>query len=385
MPRINSIKKKVLPEMRVFVDAHVFDGEFQGTRTYIKWLYRELAALDGDIQIYMAACDPGILEQEFSGIPNIHYLKYKAASKYSRLAFDIPSLLRKHAIDVSHFQYVCPPVKRGRYIVTIHDLLFNDFPWEFPLSFRLSKNLLFYVSSKLTDVLTTVSAYSKERISELYGYPAEEIHVIPNAVSEEYFQVYDKGEVRRAIQERYGIPGKIILYVGRVEPRKNHDQLLQAFLELELYKQDYSLVFLGKESIRNARFDGLKAGMDPAARERFFQFDFVGNDDLIAFYRAADLFVFPSKGEGFGIPPLEACAARVPVLCSNVTAMSDYDFFGDNLYDPHNLNEMKDKMMRLLSEAVDENRQTELAAAVRNRYSWRHSAERFHKLLLNQE
>ena len=68
-----------------------------------------------------------------------------------------------------------------------------------------------------------------------------------------------------------------------------------------------------------------------------------------------------------------------------MTAMSDYDFFGDNLYDPHNLNEMKDKMMRLLSEAVDENRQTELAAAVRSRYSWRHSAERFHKLLLNQE
>src|SRR5690606_38990805 len=114
-----------------FIDCHVFDKGFQGTRTYIEGLYKELVK-DENSMFYFASNEPENLKKVFGQGDNCHYLKYKSFTAVGRLLFEIPLMLRRHKIDFAHFQYRVPPIKVGRYIVTIHDVLFEDFPDYFP-------------------------------------------------------------------------------------------------------------------------------------------------------------------------------------------------------------------------------------------------------------
>src|SRR5688572_25067756 len=127
--------------VKLFVDAHVFDKEYQGTRTYIKELYTILSE-NPKLQIYMGAYDIENLKNNFPPAANIIYIKYNTRSAFSRLLYSIPSLLAKYGIEYAHFQYILPPVKKCRYIVTIHDVIFNEYPGEFSFPYRVSKKLL---------------------------------------------------------------------------------------------------------------------------------------------------------------------------------------------------------------------------------------------------
>ena len=100
----------ILPAMRLFADAHVFDKEYQGTRTFIKELYGSLAYNPG-LEIFLGAYDTEKLRSIFPARQNVHFIKYKSRSGVKRLVYDIPSLVAANKIDYAHFQYIVPPVK----------------------------------------------------------------------------------------------------------------------------------------------------------------------------------------------------------------------------------------------------------------------------------
>ena len=128
--------------IKLFADAHVFDNEYQGSRTFIKELYNCLSQKN-DLQLYLAAYDVENLKQYFPDTTNIVFLKYKYKNSVARLLFDIPFLIKKHKFDYAHFQYITPIKKNCRFIVTTHDVLFNDFPEEFSFVYRKIKNRLY--------------------------------------------------------------------------------------------------------------------------------------------------------------------------------------------------------------------------------------------------
>src|ERR1043165_2921821 len=108
--------------IKLFVDAHVFDGVYQGTTTYIKGLYSSLVK-DENFEITLAANDLNNLKKHFPD-NRFRYVPLTSKSKLKRLGFDIPAIIAKGRFDFAHFQYICPPIKKCRYINTIHDLLF---------------------------------------------------------------------------------------------------------------------------------------------------------------------------------------------------------------------------------------------------------------------
>jgi glycosyltransferase involved in cell wall biosynthesis len=91
--------------------------------------------------------------------------------------------------------------------------------------------------------------------------------------------------------------------------------------------------------------------------------------------------VYPSKAEGFGIPPLEAGAACVPVLCSHSTAMSDFHFFGDNLFDPKDDKVLKEKLISIITHPPDPSALKDISEKIKERYNWTTSAEKLYELL----
>lgn len=366
--------------IKLFADAHVFDGKYQGSRTFLKEIYSQLAGKE-NLQLYLGAYDTDALKQHFPETKNIHFVSYSSRRAIKRWLFDIPSIIKKYGIHYAHFQYIAPPCKNCRSIVTTHDLLFKEFPKEFSFMYRLSRNFLFKQSARKAAILTTVSDYSKRSIQKYFNIPAPEIHLIPNGVSNLFFAAYDKEQAIQYIQQKFGVT-KFILLVSRQESRKNHILLLQAFTELKLYEQGYQLVFIGwHENSNNAAYQRMMNSIPAHCSRAVLQLQQVDDADLLQFYRAAAVFVYPSKAEGFGIPPLEAAAVKTPVLCSNTSAMSDFTFFGAYHFDPANYTIFKTKLAVLLNTVPDTAILEQLAASIQQQYNWKRSADMLYQLI----
>lgn len=369
------------PPIRIFADAHVFDGEYQGTRTFIREVYTILSKKK-DIELYLGACDTANLRSFFPGSSNINFIQYNTKSGLSRLLLNIPALLRNLKIDFVHFQYIIPPVKyrKCKYIVTIHDVIFKEYPEEFSRYYRYSKKMLYQHAATNADIITTVSDYSKRSIEKHLGVLPGKTEVIPNGVNDIFFQPYNKPRSAEIITREFGI-GKFILYVSRFEPRKNHTALLKAWLELQLYNKGYHLVLIGHRSLHVEEFDKLLETL-PAEIRKFVFIDHKINDaTLLELYRAAALFVYPSKAEGFGIPALEAAALKTPVICSNASAMKEFTFFGDMHIDCSDYDLLKKKITDALSHTPDRTFLQKISDTIRSRYSWEESAEKFYRLI----
>jgi glycosyltransferase involved in cell wall biosynthesis len=365
--------------LRLFVDAHVFDDLPQGTLTFIREIYLVMARQPG-IRLYLGAYDTDRLAKFFPPGENVVLINYKSRSGLRRLLFDIPAIIRKNKIDFAHFQYITPVVKNCRWIVTIHDVIFKDFPDEFSWSYRVMKRLLYGISALRADILTTVSDFSKGSIRRFLRTGDRPIHVLHNGVSARFFEPYDKQRSREHIKARYGFD-RFLLYVSRIEPRKNHLFLLQAWLQLKLYEQGIHLVFLGHETIPVPSFDRMLAGLPSGVKEFVYIDSGVKDDDLLEMYRAATLFVYPSRAEGFGIPPLEAAALRVPVLCSNSSAMKDFSFFGTNQIDPYDYAAFRQRLQEMLLVPPDAAFLAGVSEIVRREYTWEGSAAILYGLL----
>lgn len=361
-----------MKKLTFFVDCHVFDGNFQGTTTYIKGLYSELIK-DKSKHYFLGAANTELLKSIFGNHDNVTYTTYKSKNKFFRLLFDIPRIIRENQIDYAHFQYVVPPIKACKYIVTIHDVLFLDFPEYFPLSYRIKNKFLFKTSAKRSDVVLTVSEYSKQQIQKHFGI--KKVALTPNAIDPVYFEDYDKKAVQKEVKDRFKA-ANYFLYVSRWEPRKNHDRLLKAFVENDYYKT-HSLVFVGDKAIENKAYNDYYASLPEEIKDTVFTFNKVDYQDLISLVRGADLSIYPSIAEGFGIPPLESLAAKIPTICSDTTAMADFDFFEDCLFNPLDITDLKNKIEIGLSDTKIEQKRTQMKA----KFSWELAAEHYKKAI----
>lgn len=368
----------MLKKKRIFVDSHVFDGEFQGTWTYLKEIYSILIKERPNDIFYFGAYNIGNLKEIFKEQNNVKYIKYRFKNRLIRLGLEIPLLLYRNKINIAHFQYITPFFKVCKYLITIHDVLFNDYKSEFSKFFIFQKNLLYKRSAKFSDYILTVSNYSKNRIENYYPFTKNKIKVTPNAVNTKVFFLSDKITSQEKIKSTYGI-SKYILYVSRIEPRKKHDLLLKAFINLKLDKKGYSLVFIGKETIKNINLNKLLIANPNLSN--YFCFESIEQNDLRDFYNGSELFVYPSIAEGFGIPPLEAGVLKTPVLCSSETAMGDFQFFEDDHFEPENVIEFQDKLLAKLTNKTSDEKLNYICKSIQKKYNWEESAKCINTIL----
>lgn len=369
--------------IKLFVDAHSMDKEYQGTYTFLLGLYSAFMENHPDVEVYFGTSDPERLQQAFPHLQSQNILTYKNARPgLLRYITDIPRYIKEYQFDFAHFQYIAPLNKTGcRYIVTLHDIIFNDYKQYFSFNYRKSRQYLFARSIKNAGIKTTVSAYSQERIAEYYGLKYRDIHVLPNGVKPAAGSIgQDKAIARRRIKVWYGIED-YILYVSRVEARKNHELLLKTYLQLELYKQQIALVFIGKKSAQVPALQSLIDNLSAEQKQYFHFIEQVDQSDLDAFYKACRLFVYPSIAEGFGIPPLEAAMHQVPVLCSSATAMQSFDFFEPYWFNPANETEFSVKLQYMLNNTPDAVFLAEVAQQIKQQYNWQQTAGKFYNLL----
>ncbi|MCD8478890.1 MAG: glycosyltransferase family 4 protein [Candidatus Cloacimonetes bacterium] len=152
------------------------------------------------------------------------------------------------------------------------------------------------------------------------------------------------------LQEKYGLKGKYMLYIARIEhPGKNHLNLLKAYELLpEEIKAEYELVCGGGKWNNSEIVLDYHANMKD--RERVHFPGFVSGDDIAALYQNAALYVFPSLYEGFGIPLLEAFASGIPVICSDRSSLPEIGAEAVRLFDPDDAQSIADAMQTVLND-----------------------------------
>jgi glycosyltransferase involved in cell wall biosynthesis len=331
---------------RVGLDLHVVDGKFQGSRTHVIELFSRVILISPEIEFFVYLDNPEALpsiSNAFSA-PNVHLVRMPAAGAVKRLYWDLPTLSRNCALDIIHTQYILPAPVGCRRVVTIHDILFVTHPDFFTLFFRVRQGLLLRNAVRRADHIVTVSEFSKNKISEHYDVPRDRISVAYNGVDYERFSVATP-EDDLILARRKLVRGDYILSVGRLEPRKNHQTLIDAYASLK--GTPPPLVIVGQ---RDFGFDGIfeqckKLGLG----DRIRIMEDVSDKELPVLYRNASVFAYPTLAEGFGMPVIEAMASGVPVVTTNCTAIPEIT--GGNcalLIDPLRADDLAAALERLL-------------------------------------
>ncbi len=224
---------------------------------------------------------------------------------------------RDHIFHGPNFQV---PDLEARKVVTFHDL--SPFTWAHchpPERVRFMQSECLKTIDR-ADALITDSKYTRREVAEYFSFPLERIHAVPLASAAEF---HPRQDAQLQALAGYGLaPRAYTLFVGTIEPRKNLSVLLQAYSRLPVAQRTRIPLVLSGHPGWNS--DVIHQQIQQGEREGWVRYlGFMPAQDLPVLYAGALLFVFPSSYEGFGLPPLEAMASGVPVICSNSSSLPE--------------------------------------------------------------
>jgi glycosyltransferase involved in cell wall biosynthesis len=255
------------------------------------------------------------------------------------------------------------PITVRRQVLTIHDLSFLDHPEWFSTSYSLIYRWLMpWIMRRALHIFTS-SNFSKQRIMQRLRIPAERITIVPSAVSNTIAHPAPQDDAE--IEARYKLPQRYLLTLGSVEPRKNLARLLEAALLLRPDYPDLRVVLVGGQSgIYN------QVHFPPAAEQILQPLGYVPDQHLHAIYRRAEVFVYPSLYEGFGIPPLEAMACGTPVITSNCTSLPEVVGDAALVVPPLDVQSIADAIRRVLEDSDLKRRLIDAGQRRAAQFSW---------------
>jgi glycosyltransferase involved in cell wall biosynthesis len=245
---------------------------------------------------------------------------------------------------------------RQKNIITVHDITPYLFPETHARGRPLIYKLFFPRTLRNADRIIADSNSTKTDLIKHLVVPNEKITVIHPGVDHEKYKPLADSE-KHSIRGVYGLISPFILYIGSLEPRKNLVSLLKAFHKVAGKIGEYKLVIGGKKAWKYQEIFDTIAML--GLQDRVVFTGYIPQQDLPKMYNAADLLVFPSIYEGFGLPPLEAMACGIPVITSNTSSLPevvgdaavminplDVDALADAMYQVLTDQELKEKMIR---------------------------------------
>lgn len=338
-------------KMRIGLDGRYVRDDFPGIGRYVYNLARALPAIASDIE-FVLFHDPKVSNTRYDiealRRSNLTFIPTDAPIRSLAEQIRLLGLARRLSLDVFHAPYyITAYYMPCRQVVTIYDVISARYPEYLPSpAMRLVFELTTRLALRVADQVLTLSDASRQDLVTLYGIDPDRITVTPLAAGPK-FRPAD-GRTVDELRGRLRLPDRYVLYVGINKPHKNLVRLIEAWAQVtESNDRGYHLVVAGREDPRfpEARERAAALGLDSVVF-----LGAVAEQDLPALYSGAELFVYPSLYEGFGLPVIEAMACGIPVACSDVSSLPEVAGDAAILFHPLDVDAMAASIRRVLQD-----------------------------------
>lgn len=338
--------------MRIAVDTLPLLDNIAGAERYTLNIMRHLAKL-GSNTFFMFLSK---INHKYYGIEQDNFTNYiySANTRFRALRvlgeqFWIPYTCNKLNVDVFFSPCnIAPLLVKSPTVITLFDVHWLIYPEMFGKAKQMYlRNAIGHSIAKARKVIT-ISDNSRKDIMKIFGASGNKIKVIPCGL-DPIFKVLKDNERLTEVMAKFDIRGKFIFFVAQLHRRKNVIGLLEAYNKLKKERNlEHSLVIAGgkgdgyEEICRYLSSNGLESSVKLCGC--------VTNEELLLLYSGADLFVYPSLYEGFGLPVIEAMACGTPVITSNVSSLPEVAGDAAILVDPYNVGEIADAIYRVIAD-----------------------------------
>lgn len=335
--------------MKILIDLTSLADNFSGIERFAACISKELIQNSkyNFVLLFKNTIHP--MFERYKNLSNIEFITIRGSNK---LIFNQIKLLRivKH-IDADWYLFLAfpPPIflRKKNVISAIHDIGCWDCPdtmkflskWYFRVSYK--------VAVKQSRYIVTVSEFSKKRISEKLHVSDKNLILLYNGIADVFLNFIYDVESARLVRDKYHLPNQYILSLSTIEPRKNLNLLIKAYsILVKEHKICIPLVLAGR---KGWKVDNLLKGLDSDVKKQIFFTGFIDDSDLPYIYKEAEFFVFPSKYEGFGIPPIEAMACGTVVLSSDATSLPEILGNSAVYFQSGNIDDLCNKLMKMIN------------------------------------
>ncbi len=331
--------------MRIGIFVLMAGREAGGPETYEVELIRALARIDRRNEYIVYCTTPAAVDAIDVVQDNVTYRVLRPAVRAVSVSLTLPWRTIADGIDALHATFTPPPVFTRPLVFTMH--CFSNFArpdFYSPLvAWRL--NQLMKIGLKRAAQVLCVSGSVRDEVRRAFGVPDDRLSVVHNGVGAHFVRT-PADEARRTVRDRFGIDYPYVLFVGKLQARKNVRRLVEAFA---IYRRETGsparLLLAGKANQTGDGLDDVIARL--GLRDHVVQAGYFRQADLPLLYSAARQFAFPSLFEGFGIPVIEAMACGTPVVTSTVTSLPEVAGDAAVLVDPTSVEAIAEGMVRI--------------------------------------
>lgn len=335
--------------MKIGVDARLLERKITGIGRFLIILLENFPLYDKNNEYYLFTYDKVDFKPEyFKNIPTVKSFFPQKLFSPIWCNFVLPYFLKKYKIDILFSVNQVVPlikIKNCKYISVVHDVIYKADPNFLPFIYRKYLQLFAYFSIKVSDVIITVSEYSKSDILQHYKVPPDKIRVVLQSANKLFQPRVIPEEEKVLLKNQFGLTERIILYVGMLENRKNIHAILKVADMFVNVRNDLTFVLVGKIG-----YGGKRIKSEIEKRKNVIHLTNIDDETLSKLYNISDVFLFPSLYEGFGYPPLEAMQSGLPVVASDNTSLKEIVSDGGILCQPNDHLGIFNELNKLLND-----------------------------------
>lgn len=333
--------------MKIGIVSERLNRPLTGVGTYTQNLLKELCIIQSNNEMYMIDYKTHSMFRDINTIiiaPWLRYLPMRSYLWHFYLQFKLKN--NRLDLDIIHSpenSTLISKLKNQKKIITVHDIRQHVFPaynWETMLSYILLPRSL-----NTADKIIAVSNSTRQDLINYFKIPEEKITVIHEA-ADSGFKPLNEVELIE-VKRKYNLTFPFILYIGNLAKHKNIPTLIKSFYKMKRSNIGHKLVITGRKT-RNSKEIFETINELNLQKEVVFT-GYVPSEELPALYNAADLFVYPSLYEGFGLPPLEAMSCGCPVITSNTSSLPEVVGNAGILVNPYDVDGLARAMYEVLS------------------------------------
>src|ERR1700730_1283779 len=370
--------------MRIAIDYTAATRQAAGIGNYVRSLVDAMLAQDDTNQYTLLTSGRPPHERPFPTAQNVRGRSLVIPDRclnilWYRWRLPISATFFTGQVDIYHGpDFVLPPLNGHTHkIVTVHDLAFIEHPESAVPQVAAYLKKVVPEAIAAADVVASISQTTRQTLIDYFHTPPEKITIIPNGIRS-YFRRVTDPVLLEATRHKFGLKSPLVLGVGTQQPRKNHLGLIKAFHKAASSSNKQSrpamLALAGGSGWLYEETQQAVAELKLEKKVRFL--GHVSDLELMLLYSLADVFVFPSFYEGFGVPPLEAMACGTPVITSNISSLPETAGDAALLVDPHKPGEIANAITRILEnpQLQEDLRQKGYARA--SHFTWVRSAQK---------